>query len=333
MSIIKRKNVPLLLLLLFLLFFPLISGGSGYFLTLAVMVCIYAICAMALNLLVGYGGQISVGNAAFLAVGGYTVAILYNNFNAPIWIALPLAGIVTGIVSIIIGIPSVRLSGPFLSVATLGFGVSVPLIALYWDDLTNGYSGLSVSRPAFLSTDSGFFYVVIVITVIVAWLLVNILKSDMGRTFIAIRDSEIAAQSNGINVAFYKTIMFAISAFFTGIAGGLYSYWVGYVSPNDFTIITSLLILAMIVIGGLASIPGSIIGAVLFTVIPHFTDSFIGITNIIIGIAVVLTILFLPKGLISLTKYPTFKKWLNKVSNRGRKKVNDVEISRSNGSV
>ncbi|WP_307197900.1 branched-chain amino acid ABC transporter permease [Neobacillus niacini] len=328
----SKSKLYLLILLLLVLLIPFMVGGSGYFTTLFVMTCIYIICSLSLNLLVGYGGQISVGNAGFLAVGSYTVAILSNIFVLPIWLTLPLAGIFTGIVSIVIGIPAVRLSGPFLAVATLGFGISVPQIALNWESLTNGYTGLTVTRPLLTSSDSSFFYVVVGITLLIIWMLRNILKGQLGRAFIAIRDSEVAAQANGINVAFYKTMMFAISAFFTGIAGGLYSYWIGYVSPDDFTIVSSLLILGMVVVGGAASIPGSIIGAVLLTIIPHFTDSFIGVTNIVIGIAFVLIILFRPKGLISI--YDSFIKRIKdnkKKTERGIKQ--DVEFSRNNGSI
>ena len=319
MSILSKSKIYQIIFLLLLLLFPFIVGGSGYFTTLFVMICIYSICSLSLNLLVGYGGQISVGNAGFLAVGGYTVAILSNMFALPIWLTLPLSGIVTCIVSIVIGIPAVRLSGPFLAVATLGFGVSLPQIALHWESLTNGYTGLTITRPELASSDTLFFYVVLGITILIIWMLRNILKSGLGRAFVAIRDSEVAAQANGINVSFYKTIMFAISAFFTGIGGGLYSYWIGYVSPNDFSIVSSLLILAMILVGGLASIPGSIIGAVLLTILPHFTDSFIGVTNIVIGIAVVFIILFRPKGLISL---------FDSIKNKRQKEVEKLTASK-----
>lgn len=264
------------------------------------MTCIYIISSLSINLLVGFGGQISVGNAGFLAIGGYTVAIVSNMFGLPIWLTLPLSGIITGLVSIVIGIPAVRLSGPFLAVATLGFAVSVPQIALNWESLTNGYSGLSVNRPMLVTSDTEFFYVIAGLTLLICWMLKNIIKSGMGRAFVAIRDSEVAAEANGINVAFYKTVMFAVSAFFTGIAGGLYSYWIGYVSPDDFSIVSSLILLAMIVVGGIGTISGSIIGAILLTVIPHFTDSYIGVTNVAIGIAVVIIILFRPKGLVSI---------------------------------
>jgi branched-chain amino acid transport system permease protein len=254
---------------------------------------------MALNLLIGYGGQMSVGHAGFLSVGGYATAILSTKLGLPFIFTLPLSGVITAVIGLIIGLPAVRLSGHFLAVITLGFGISIPLLALNWDSLTGGYSGIALFRPEWISSDLSFIYVVTGVTIVCFWMMSNMLKSSFGRAFVAIRESEVAAQATGINLSLYKTLMFMISAFFTGIAGGLYGYWFGFVSPNDFTVMTSFLLLAMIVVGGLASVPGAIIGAVLFTVLPEVTKSFIGITNIIIGIAVVLVILFRPHGLIS----------------------------------
>lgn len=298
--------------------FPFLVGQSSYFMTLFVMVCIYMISAMSLNLLVGYGGQISVGHAGFLAVGSYAVALLVYYFHWPIWLVLPLAGVITGVISLVIGLPAVRLSGHFLAVATLGFGLSIPQITLNWDSITKGFTGLSVKRPDFLASDTSLFYLIVILTVLITWVLTNIVKSGIGRAFIAIRDSEVAAQATGINVSFYKTIMFVLSAFFTGIAGGIYAYWIGYVSPSDFSIVSSMLLLGMVVVGGLASIPGAIIGAILFTVLPHFTDAYIGITNIVIGIAVVIVIYFRPDGLVSLINL--FKK-----NNVGEKQHSTIE--------
>ena len=293
----KKRWITFFILLM--LAFPLLTGQSGSLMTLFVMICVYAITAMALNLLIGYGGQISVGHAGFLSVGGYSAAILSAKLGLPFIVVLPLSGVITAVIGLFIGLPAVRLSGHFLAVITLGFGISIPLIALNWDSLTGGYSGISFSRPEWIASDLSFFYIVTGVTIGCFWLMYNLLKSSFGRAFVAIRESEVAAQATGINLSFYKTLMFSISAFFTGIAGGLYGYWFGFVSPYDFTVMTSFLLLAMIVVGGLASVPGAIIGAVLFTVLPELTKSFIGITNIIIGMAVVLVILFRPHGLIS----------------------------------
>jgi branched-chain amino acid transport system permease protein len=297
---ILNRRTAIVLFAIFLVAYPFLVGQSSYFMGLVAMAAIFAIAAMSLNLLTGYGGQISVGQGGFLMLGTYTAAVLQVKLGMPIWVTIPAAGLVAGVVSLIIGLPAVRLKGHFLAVATLGFGLSIPEIALNWKSVTAGYSGLPMMRPDAVSSDLAFFYVILAVTMIVTWLLLNIANSRLGRAFLAIRDSEIAAAATGINVAGYKTIMFIIAAFFTGIGGGLYAYWIEYVSPNDFTIITSFFLLAMIVVGGRASIWGAIVGAILFTVIPHFADAYIGITNLVIGIAVILIILFRPSGLISI---------------------------------
>ncbi len=297
--ILNRRSVILVFALL-LVVYPFLVGQSSYFMGLVAMTAIYAIAAMSLNLLTGYGGQISVGQGGFLMLGTYTTAVLSVKLGVPIWVTIPSAGVVAALVSLIIGLPAVRLKGHFLAVATLGFGLSIPEIALNWESVTEGYSGLPLMRPEAVSGDLAFFYVILGVAMVVTWLLLNIAHSRLGRAFLAIRDSEVAAAATGINVAGYKTVMFMISSFFTGIGGGLYAYWVGYVSPDDFTIMTSFFLLAMIVVGGLGSIWGAIIGAILFTVIPHFADAYVGITNLVIGVAVVLIILFRPAGLISL---------------------------------
>ncbi|MFC4798681.1 branched-chain amino acid ABC transporter permease [Neobacillus sp. GCM10023253] len=320
----NRKPWLFLLVLLFLAY-PFIVGQSVYLISIFVMVCVYAITAMALDLLIGFGGQVSIGHAGFLSVGGYTVAILTTKLGLPFLLVLPLSGVITGIIGLLIGLPAVRLSGNFLAVVSLGFGLSIPQIALNWDSLTGGYSGLPLARPEWLSSDSQFIYVIILMTVLITWILHNIVKSRLGRAFVAIRESEVAAQATGINVPLYKTLMFVISAFFTGIAGGLYGYWIGFVSPNDFSVFTSFLLLGMIVIGGLASIPGAIIGAIIFTVLPELTKSLIGLTNIIIGIAIVGIILFRPNGLISLLELFKIKKPSKKVLDEPEVYLSDLE--------
>ena len=298
-NLFTRKNLANVVFILLLLFLPILFGLSNYFLTLLVMMCIYIIASLSLNLLLGYGGQVSVGNGGFLMIGAYASAIFATTFGLPFYVNILLAGIVSAIVSLLIGLPSVRLRGHFLAVITLGFGISIPQIALNWEGLTNGYSGMFVPKPSYFS-DQTLYIIVVIITVLIAWIIYNIINSRLGRAFVSIRESEIAAQSVGINVAAYKLVMFSLSAFFTGIAGSLYAYWIGFVSPNDFTLSTSFLILAMIVVGGLASIKGSIIGAVIISLIPHYTDQFIGLTNLIIGVFMAVIILLRPAGIASI---------------------------------
>lgn len=298
-QLMANKKIWIVLLLIVCALYPIFIGQSSYYMTFFVMMLVYVITAMALDLLIGFGGQISVGHAGFLAIGSYTVALLTIHFNAPFIVAFLAAGVVTGVVGFIIGLPAVRLSGQFLAVVTLGFGLSVPQVMLYLDEYTGGYSGLSFQRPDWLANKLVLFYVILGIAVLITFILHNIIHSRLGRAFVSIRESEVAAQATGINVSFYKSFMFAISAFFTGISGGLYAYWIGFVSPNDFTVVTSFLLLGMIVVGGLASIPGAIIGAVILTILPELTSSFIGLTNLIIGVAILVIILFWPTGIVS----------------------------------
>jgi branched-chain amino acid transport system permease protein len=299
-KLLQHKWLSLLAILV--LAYPLIVGGSNYYIILINMVGIYAISAMSLNVLTGFGGQISVGHSGFLAIGAYTAAILSTKVGMTFWLALPLSGVVTGVIGFLIGIPAVRLKGHFLAVATLGFAVSIPLIAMKWDGLTGGFAGLSVKKPILFQTNFSFYYLLVIVTVFLAWIMYNLIHSSLGRAFIAIRESETAATVMGINVPFYKALMFSISAFFTGLAGGLYVFMVGFISPNDFTLTTSFLLLAMIVVGGLASLPGSILGAALLTLLPYMTDKWIGVTNTVIGVAMGFVILFMPDGLVSIWK-------------------------------
>jgi branched-chain amino acid transport system permease protein len=318
-TLLQHKWLSLLAILI--LAYPFIVGGSNYYIILMNMVGIYAISAMALNVLTGYGGQISVGHSGFLSIGAYTAAILSTKLGMSFWLALPLSGVITGGIGFLIGIPAVRLKGHFLAVATLGFAVSIPLIAMKWDRLTGGFAGLSVKKPMLFHTNVSFYYLLVIVTVFLTWVLYNLIHSSLGRAFIAIRESEIAATVMGINVSFYKACMFSISAFFTGLAGGLYVFMVGFISPNDFTLTTSFLLLAMIVVGGLASLPGSILGASLLTLLPYLTDKWIGVTNTVIGVAMGLVILFMPDGLVSIWK----KKQTDKDVNQERATVSTTE--------
>src|SRR5699024_270725 len=187
-------------------------------------------------------------------------------------------------------------------VVTLGFGLSIPVIAMNWNSLTNGYSGILVPRPTLLENKLYLYYFIILSLLIFLTFIYNILKSNIGRVFNAIKESEIADRSSGINTTYYKGMMFVLSSFFPGIAGGLYAYWIGFVGPTDFPVTTSFLLLAMIVVGGMNSFYGPIIGAVLFSVIPHFTDKFMGITNVVIGLTLVIVILIRPNGLATIFK-------------------------------
>jgi len=300
----RYRNPTLFTLLLMLI--PAVIGGQKHLLTTACMVLIYSIIAMSLNLLMGFGGQISIGHASFMAIGAYSSAIFTLKLGIPFWIALPAAGFFTALIGFGVGLPAVRLKGHFLAVATLGFGVAIPELTMKWDKLTGGFSGLFPEKPVLFGyifkSDLSLYYLIAVVTLLCTWLMRNLINSRIGRAFVAIRESEVAAAAMGINVPLYKALMFSISAFFTGVAGSLYAHYIGFISPFDFNIGISLTLLAMVVVGGFASIPGSFIGALVLTLIPEFTNHVAGLSLVVTGIALVLVTLFFPDGLVSVRK-------------------------------
>ncbi len=222
--------------------------------------------AVGMNILVGYTGQISMGHSGFMAVGAYTCALTIGHGLIPLPLALLLAGLVAAGMGFLLGLPALRLEGPYLAIATLGFGLAVTQIIgrLPW---LGGRMGIVVPRPRIwflqLDDDRALYWLIIPITVVLVWMARNLMRSRMGRAFQAIRDSEVAAQSVGINVALYKTLSFGVSAFFVGVAGGLLAITTGFINPDQFNFLQSILFLAMVVAGGRGSILGSVMGGAL----------------------------------------------------------------------
>ncbi|GAC1365213.1 MAG: branched-chain amino acid ABC transporter permease [Herpetosiphon sp.] len=300
----------------------LIPGVAvGYVVYLVCLGLIYAIVALGLNLLIGFAGQFSLGHAAFLALGAYGTALLTTRLHVPFVVALPVAGLFTALVGFLLALPALRLSGPYLAVVTLGFGLAVPQLIIYFNSLTGGSSGLNgVPLPAIpiwydrrvglytyvLRTDSAFYYVVLLVLALLTMFAFQLVNSRTGRAFIAIRDSELAAQAMGVHLVRYKTMAFAISALYAGIAGGLYVNLLHGVGPEDFTLFLSIAFLTMIVVGGLGSISGSLLGAFVLTALQNLLTrlpvvrDFKNLYLVVLGAVLICTILFLPQGLISL---------------------------------
>jgi branched-chain amino acid transport system permease protein len=300
--------------------FPLRFGTYRTF--QASMIAMWAIVALGLNILTGYNGQISLGHSAFVAIGGYTAAILMVDYGWPFWSTIILGGAIAGTVGFLIGIPALRLTGPYLAIATLGLALATPQILKKYDGLTHGTQGINVrpevpTAPGFiedwfrisLSNDVWIYFLALFIALIMTILAINIVRSRIGRAFVAIRDSEIAAQAMGISVPRYKTMAFAISAFYAGIAGGTYAQLVGYVSPESFNFLLSINFLTTIVVGGLASILGSILGATGLILVPEL-PGFVGfipgaglpdeLSWAFYGGALILVMIFAPYGLAGL---------------------------------
>ncbi len=304
-SFLRPHTLAILALVVVAVVFPSFEGGDAYVMSTATQALVYGLVVVALNLLVGFGGQISLGHAGLLAIGGYTAALLathLSGFPAPVEVLA--AGAVTAVVGFVLGLPTGRLRGHYLAILTLGFGVAVPQIALNWSSLTQGRTGIVVPAPRIGNTafasPSDVYYFTLLVFAIALLAIFSILASSSGRAFAAVRDSEDGAAAMGINVNVTKIVLFTTSAFFAGVAGDLNAHLQGLVSPDSFPFSLSLFFLAAVVVGGLASVWGSLAGAILLAVIEAKTSSTSGYEPVIIGGAVVLLLLITPRGLADL---------------------------------
>ncbi len=299
----KWKILGWISALVVLLIMPLFLGKYSVF--LLSLLSIYALVSLGLNLLMGYTGQIAAGHAGFLAIGAYVTAIVTANLEwLPCPLTLLLAGTISGLIGFLLGIPILRLKGFYIAMATLAFGVVISEIILQWSSVTGGDDGFSVptARIGSFVFDSDFklFYLIIPVTVIMTLLAKNLVNGYIGRAFIALRESEVAAQTIGVDLAKYKTIAFAISAFYTGVAGGLFAYLITFLSPDAFTIELSIDFIAMIVIGGMGSILGSIIGAVILTGIQQAFAGLLDLQILIFGLSLIIFMIFMPRGIVGM---------------------------------
>jgi len=293
-------RAPLAALAVLLAAWPWLA--SRYFVFLASLMLVNAIVALGLNILSGYTHQLSFGHAGFLAIGAYTAALLATHVPAvPVVVSLALAGLVTAAVGLAFGVPCLRLQGLYLTMATLAFGVVITEAILNLDALTHGADGLRVPAarlgPWALSTDASRYYLVVSVAVLMTAAAVNLTRTRTGRALLAIRESEIAAAASGVPVARYKTIAFGLSAFYTGVAGGLFAFVVGFLSPDAFDVFLSVDFVVMIIVGGLGSVPGSLLGAAVVTVL---NDSLAGFQNyrpLLFGAILIACMLFMPGGL------------------------------------
>lgn len=282
-----------------------------YYRSQLVFIFIYGVVGFGLMLLSGFTGQISMGHAAFLAVGAYTEAILQAQ-GMPFVVSAPAAILLSAVAGAMIGLPALRLTGIYLAIATLAFAFICEEILARWESMTAGNTGMSVSNPLLLFSkiegDIEFYFLCLVCVILSGLAVFNLLRSPTGRAFIAIRDSEISAQSMGVNLASYKTLSFALSAGFTGLAGALYAHQIKFISPEQFTLASSIEFLMMIVIGGMGSLHGAIFGAIFVISLPELIGGIkdwlpasiaeqTGLKTTIFGVIMILFVLFEPHGL------------------------------------
>jgi branched-chain amino acid transport system permease protein len=248
------------------------------------LVLVYAVAILGLNILTGFNGQISLGHGAFYALGAYTAAVLMDKLGVPYWLTLPAAGALCFAFGFLIGFPALRLAGHYLALATFALALAVPQLLKYKkiEAYTGGVQGLVLNKPDApfefsllgqpLSPDRWLYFFTLAVTLLMFVLAHNLLRGRVGRALVAIRDHPIAATAMGINLPMFKSLAFGVSAAFTGVAGALGAIAVAFVSPDSFTVTLSIFLLVGVVVGGLASIPGAIFGAIFIQFVPNISD-------------------------------------------------------------
>ena len=287
-----------------------------YWLDVMNRIFIAIIAAAGLNVVTGYTGLISLGTAAFLAVGGFATAALAGKAGLPFVVVIPLSGLVTAAVGLVFGLPSLRLKGLYLAVATLAAHYIVEFTASHWESVTGGVNGISIPPARFagleLKDDRGIYYLILPVMVGLLFFTKNLFRTKVGKAFVAIRDQDISAEVMGVDVFRYKLLAFAVSSFLIGVAGSLLAYQARIISPENFPITLAIDYLGMVIIGGLGSILGSIFGAIFITLLPEMlrlaTDAmgnqWPGLMVIVapikagvFGLVVILFLIFEPDGM------------------------------------
>jgi len=285
------------LIVLALLILPWLR--QDYLVHIATVVFIYAIGVQGQNILIGYTGQLSLGQAGFLAIGAYTFGHASAQ-GVPPSIGLLAAGVMAGIFGLIVGFPSLRLKGPYLAIATLGFGIAIYQILVNFEVISGGRMGLTVKKlPALfgLTQEATFYYIILLLLLIFTLISYNLVSSYVGRAFIAIRDNDIAAEAMGVNLARYKLLSFAISSFYLGVQGALYALLIGYLEPNLFTFMETVTIFVAVIIGGLASVGGSIMGAAFVILMPQVFINMRELVSVTFGVTILIILIFEPHGI------------------------------------
>jgi branched-chain amino acid transport system permease protein len=294
----KSARVLLTLLLAALAVFPWVA--PEYMVFLVTLIALYSIGVMGQNVLIGYTGQISFGQAGFLAIGAFAFGHM-RIWGAPFPVALLIAGTLAALAGVLVGFPSLRLKGPYLAIATLGFGIAVYQIFVNWEVLSGGRSGLAIPKlkPAVdgLSASTWTYYLYVALLAVFTLATYNLISSYVGRAFIAIRDADIAAEVNGVNLTRYKLLAFAISSFYTGVHGALYAQVLGHIEPQIFNVLESITLFVAVIIGGVASVEGSILGAVFVLLVPKVFSDFREMVPVVYGVAILLVLIFEPLGL------------------------------------
>lgn len=309
----KENNPKLFFILVAVLLLAMPYIISQYALRIAIMIGIYSILALSLNMVTGYTGQVSLGHAAFYALGAYCSALLTTKLEMNFFITIIISAVFAAVFGLLLGIPVLRLSGTYLAITTLGFCEVVRMVFLNWESVTNGALGVTgIPKPSLFGynitlANKGYYYLVLVFLVITVLCVVAIIRSKMGRAMIAIREDETAAAMMGIRTTKYKIIAFVVSAFFSGLAGALYAHLIGYIDPNTFTFDTSIMILSIVILGGMGTIEGMFLGAVLLVSFPEVLRFMQEYRFVVYGLILVIMMRFRPQGILGGQKSTKYK--------------------------
>ncbi|MBQ4133470.1 MAG: branched-chain amino acid ABC transporter permease [Desulfovibrionaceae bacterium] len=299
--IVSLFNISLLSILVVL---PLLS--SGYQINIWTTSLIYVIIGLGLNIVVGFAGQLVLGYAAFYAVGAYTFGLLYQNFGVGFWVALPCGAAIAGLFGVLVSLPVIRLRGDYLAIVTLGFGEITRLVLENWIEVTNGPGGISnIPRPALFNIELSdtataiWVYYIVLFLMLVAFIsLLRLKNSRVGRSWIAVSEDETASEVMGINTTWAKLTAFALSAVWAGIAGVLFATKTRFINPDSFTFMDSAMFLCIVVLGGMGSVYGMLLGAFAIALLPEYLRAFSEYRMLMFGAAMTLMMIFRPQGLI-----------------------------------
>ena len=317
MAILRTRTHWALLFALLAIVFTAPLYLSNYWLGVASLIGITIIAAIGLNILTGYCGQLSIGHAGFMAVGAYTTAVLTNKLGFPFLAGLICSGFSAGFIGLIFGIPSVRVKGFYLAITTIAAQFIIIWIINHWSSVTGGFVGISVPYASIggieFKDDASQFYLIMSITAVCILFAKNLARGRVGRAFIAVRDNDLAAEVMGINLLYYKLLAFFIGCFLAGIAGCLLAHWMGFMNAENFSLADSILFIGMVIIGGLGTTLGPILGAIFIRLLqqgmmfisPILENAFpalpagfaTGLGPMVFGLVIVLFLVLEPRGL------------------------------------
>lgn len=300
---LHRTGLTVTLLSCALIFWPVVERNP-YNLGLSNLIGIYLLVVLGLNLFIGYTGQISLGHAAFFALGAYGSALGTVTLGWPAWPVMALVALLVALVALVVGVPTLKLKGHYLVMATLGFNLVVYTLLIQWDKVTGGPSGFAGIPPLTLfglafDSEIRFHYLVWAVAMVCLLLSLNLVRSGVGRGLAALAEDETAAAALGVDTRWSKIKVFVLSALFASLAGSLFAHCYAFVSPDSFSIFASVDFVIMVVVGGLGAIWGSLFGAAVITLLPEWIEALETYKDIVHGVILVVILMFLPQGLVT----------------------------------